>query len=125
MDAEYQTVICESGKAWPFENALFVQTAVISTNVAGFVTTDAGTKAFALNGPPPRVISAGLETATYSYAGDEHGRLHLKNEAVRPVIGDVIECVVSHNDPTVALYGHYHCVRADRLVDLWDVSARR
>ena len=125
MDAEYETVIYESGKAWPFENALFVQTAVISTNVAGFVTTDAGTKAFALNGPAPRVISAGLETATYSYAGDEHGRLHLKNDAVRPVIGDVIECVVSHNDPTVALYGHYHCVRADRLVDLWDVSARR
>tara|TARA_R110002051_G_scaffold36358_2_gene79116 strand:- start:24570 stop:25703 length:1134 start_codon:yes stop_codon:yes gene_type:complete len=125
MDAEYETVIYESGKAWPFENALFVQTAVISTNVAGFVTTDAGTKAFALNGPAPRVISAGYETATYSYAGDEHGRLHLKNEAVRPVIGDVIECVVSHNDPTVALYGHYHCVRADRLVALWDVSARR
>ncbi|MBU1317092.1 MAG: DSD1 family PLP-dependent enzyme [Alphaproteobacteria bacterium] len=125
MDAEYETVIYESGKAWPFENALFVQTAVISANVAGFVTTDAGTKAFALNGPAPRVISAGYETATYSYAGDEHGRLHLKNGAVRPVIGDVIECVVSHNDPTVALYGHYHCVRADRLVALWDVSARR
>ncbi|MFN7023378.1 MAG: DSD1 family PLP-dependent enzyme [Pseudorhizobium sp.] len=125
MDAEYETVVYESGKAWPFETALFVQTAVISTNVAGFVTTDAGTKAFALNGPAPRVVSAGWETATYSYAGDEHGRLHLKNDAVRPVIGDVIECVVPHNDPTVTLYGQYHCVRGDKLVEITPVLARR
>ncbi|MFN7103191.1 MAG: DSD1 family PLP-dependent enzyme [Pseudorhizobium sp.] len=126
MDAEYQTVIYDHGRDWPFENALFVQTSVISTNVAGFVTTDAGTKAFALNGPRPRVVTPGLEKATYDYAGDEHGRLHLDGtDAARPSIGDVIECVVSHNDPTVALYGQYHCVRDDRLVALWDVSARR
>ncbi|MCF6371198.1 DSD1 family PLP-dependent enzyme [Rhizobium halophilum] len=124
MDAEYETVIYRSGTAWPFENALFVQTAVISTNVAGSVTTDAGTKAFALNGPPPRVVSPGLEAATYSYAGDEHGRLHL-HDAAHPSIGEVIECVVPHNDPTVTLYGQYHCVRGNKLVALWPVLARR
>lgn len=117
MDAEYQTVIYEHGRDWPLENALFVQTAVISTNVAGFVTSDAGPKAFALNGPKPRVVMTGLEKATYDYAGDDHGRLHLNgSDASRPSIGDVIECVVSHNDPTVALYGQYHSSGA---IDWW------
>ncbi|MFC5990406.1 DSD1 family PLP-dependent enzyme [Limoniibacter endophyticus] len=125
MDAEYQTVIYAEGEKWPFDNALFVQTSVTSTNVPGFVTTDAGTKAFALNGPEPRVITSGLEVTTYEYAGDEHGRLHLNGANVRPSIGDIIECVVPHCDPTVALYGRYHCVRGDKLVDVWEISARR
>jgi D-serine deaminase-like pyridoxal phosphate-dependent protein len=32
--------------------------------------------------------------------------------------------VVPHCDPNVNLYDWYHCVRGDRLVDLWPVDAR-
>jgi D-serine deaminase-like pyridoxal phosphate-dependent protein len=57
MDADYHSVGLERDAAWPFKVALFVQTMVISTNIAGFVTTDGGTKAFAVNGPPPQIAS--------------------------------------------------------------------
>ena len=123
MDADYRSVAFEEEEDWPFETALFVQTAVISNNGAASATTDAGTKAFALNGPRPVVVSPGLTGAGYDYSGDEHGRLTLA-PGQRVELGQRIECMVSHCDPTVVLYDHYHCVRGDTLVDIWPVDAR-
>jgi len=124
MDAEYQTVTYEEGRDWPFENSLFVQTTVISTNVAGTVTTDAGTKSFALNGPKPRILSSGLAGATYEYSGDEHGRIRLAEGSAAPRLGERVECVIPHCDPTVVLYDRVHCVRGDAIVDVWPIDAR-
>ncbi len=123
MDAEYETITYEPRKSWPFKNSLFVQTAVISTNRPGMVTTDAGTKAFALNGEKPRVTTPGFENSIYSYLGDEHGRITLV-DAATPSIGTKFECVPSHCDPTVALYDSYYCVRDDAVVDIWPILAR-
>jgi D-serine deaminase-like pyridoxal phosphate-dependent protein len=124
MDADYEAVNYGEGKEWPFEVSLFVQTAVISTNIAGTASTDAGTKAFALNGPKPRIAMGPLIGATYDFSGDEHGRIRLASGMAAPRIGDRLECVVSHCDPTVALYDVYHCVRGDVLVDVWSIDAR-
>lgn len=124
MDAEYETIVYRENAGWPFGNALFVQTAVISTNAVGMVTTDAGVKAFALNGAPPRVVEPGLEAAQYSYLGDEHGRLSMAAGTTPPALGARVECVPSHCDPTVALYDRYHCVRGDMIVDIWPIAAR-
>lgn len=124
MDAEYQDITYEDGNDWPFENALFVQTAVTSINVAGTATTDAGTKSFALNGPKPRIITRELSGATYEYSGDEHGRVRLGPGMTQPKLGARIECVIPHCDPTVVLYDAFHCVRKDVLVEIWPVDAR-
>ena len=124
MDAEYQDITFGFDRDWPFDAALFVQTAVTSTNAAGSVTTDAGTKSFALNGPKPRISTPDLASASYEYAGDEHGRIKGSPGMTLPRLGDVIECLVPHCDPTVALYDVFHCVREDRLVDIWPVDAR-
>src|SRR5262249_40351970 len=55
----------------PFETSLFVQTAVVSVASAkipgGYVTTDAGLKCFATEGPKPEVM-AGPPGAAYDYA---------------------------------------------------------
>lgn len=123
MDADYRAVAFEEGRDWPFETALFVQSAIISKNVSGTATTDAGTKAFALNGPKPVVVSAGLTDARYDYSGDEHGRLLLP-PARSVALGERIECMVSHCDPTVVLYDRYHCARGDVLVEVWPIDAR-
>ena len=123
MDADYADVEYEPDRTWPFRFALFVQGMVISTNVSGKVTVDAGTKAFALNGPKPRVMSGPLAGATYEFAGDEHGRLLLPDGMPRPEIGMRVEFIVPHCDPTVALYDSYHCVREDRLVETWPIDA--
>ncbi len=36
----------------------------------------------------------------------------------------IVTCVTPHCDPTVNLYDFYHCVRGDRLVDIWPIDAR-
>jgi D-serine deaminase-like pyridoxal phosphate-dependent protein len=124
MDEDYGRVAAADPQPWPFSAALFVRTTVVSVNVAGFATTDAGTKAFALNGPPPRVVTAPWAGAAYSFAGDEHGRLALAAGMPVPPLGAVLECVVSHVDPTVCLYDRFYCRRGGRLVETWRVDAR-
>lgn len=124
MDAEYNDVGNQDNLKWPFEQSLFVQTTVISQNHTNMATTDAGTKAFALNGPLPRIVTDGYKTLSYEYAGDEHGKIKAENDDRLPALGEAIECVVSHCDPTVALYDIYHCVRKDRLIDIWPIDAR-
>ena len=55
--------------------------------------------------------------------GDEFGRVNLPEGATLDR-GQLLVCVVPHCDPTINLYDYYHCVRGDRLVDLWPVDAR-
>jgi D-serine deaminase-like pyridoxal phosphate-dependent protein len=124
MDAEYKAIAFETNNSWPFEVSLFVQSAVVSSNVSGFVTVDAGTKAFALNGPKPVITTRSLFGSTYDFAGDEHGRITLDAKCEQPKIGDRLEFIVPHCDPTVALYDAYHCVRGNALVDVWPIDAR-
>ena len=125
MDAEYMRVSLEPDGARAFRPSLFVQATVISGNVKGFVQTDAGTKAFALNGPAPEIVRGAPAGSTYSYLGDEHGRIALPVGDAAPGLGSRVECVTPHCDPTVHLYSVYHCVRGDQLMETWTVDARR
>jgi D-serine deaminase-like pyridoxal phosphate-dependent protein len=129
MDVEYAQALRDGRNALPFETSLFVQTAVVSVESAtvpgGYVTTDAGLKCFATEGPTPEVMSGGPPGAGYGYAGDEHGRLFfLPGTGPVPSLGQRIELVTPHCDPTVNLHDFYHVVRGDALVDIWPVDAR-
>jgi 3-hydroxy-D-aspartate aldolase len=129
MDVEYAAALRDGRNALPFETSLFVQTAVVSVASAqvpgGYVTTDAGLKCFATEGPKPEVMSGGPPGATYGYAGDEHGRLFfMPGSGPVPALGQRIELVTPHCDPTVNLHDFYHLVRGDTLVDIWPVDAR-
>jgi D-serine deaminase-like pyridoxal phosphate-dependent protein len=129
MDVDYIKALKDGRNALPFETSLFVQTAVVSANGAkipgGYVTTDAGLKSFATEGPKPEVMSGGPPGSTYAFAGDEHGRLFfLPGTTPIPRIGERIELVTPHCDPTVNLHDFYHLVRGDTLVDIWPVDAR-
>lgn len=124
MDAEYHDIDYTDQQPWVFHHALFVQTAIISKNHSDMASTDAGTKAFALNGPLPRIATERYQSLHYEYAGDEHGRIRASHNEILPMIGETIECIIPHCDPTVVLYDFYHCVRQDRLVDIWQVDAR-
>jgi 3-hydroxy-D-aspartate aldolase len=129
MDVEYIRALSDGRNALPFETSLFVQTAVVSVSSAkvpgGYVTTDAGLKCFATEGPQPEVMSGGPPGATYAFAGDEHGRLcFTPGTHPVPTLGERIELVTPHCDPTVNLHDFYHLVRGDTLVDIWPVDAR-
>jgi D-serine deaminase-like pyridoxal phosphate-dependent protein len=121
MDAEYLAV---EGLASRYEPSLFVDTTVVGTQWDDHVTTDAGTKSFALNGPFP--LPASPEPGwTYSYSGDEFGRLTLAPGARRPSRGERLAFVVSHCDPTVVLYPYFVCVRDAWVEDYWPITPRQ
>ncbi|HSA79893.1 MAG TPA: hypothetical protein VLE23_03660, partial [Geminicoccaceae bacterium] len=108
----------------PFAPALFVRTAVISANADDHVTTDAGLKAFATDGPRPQILRGAPAGAEYFFFGDEHGRVELADAPRRLPVGSGLECLTPHCDPTVNLYNVYHVVQGDTLIDIWPIDAR-
>ena len=124
MDVQYQQALADGRNDMPFETALLVAASVVSANAPGYVTTDAGLKCFATDGPAPELFAGGPPGSRYAFFGDEHGKLILPPGAPRPELGSRVECVTPHCDPTVNLHDFFHVVRGDRLVDIWPVDAR-
>ena len=125
MDIDYGTVALRPDGSTPFEDALFVQASVVSAVQDEFAVVDAGLKALATDGPMPEYVRGVPQGATYSFAGDEHGRvLYAPGNPERLSIGDVVEIRPPHCDPTVNLYDVMHVVRDDRLEAIWPVDAR-
>lgn len=122
MDKQYGEVRIANAAPLPFESALFVQTTVISANMPGLATTDAGFKAFATDAGAPALHSGAPEGASYFFFGDEQGGIMLGSYRLEP--GSAVTCTAPHCDPTVNLYDAYHVVDAERLVDIWPIEAR-
>jgi D-serine deaminase-like pyridoxal phosphate-dependent protein len=106
-----------------FSHAMTVLTTVISANHAGFVTVDGGFKAFSTDrGYGPE--AAYLTGTHYKWGGDEFGYLHFDDPSRRAKLGDRIEFIPPHCDPTVNLYDRIHACRGDEVVDVWSVAGR-
>lgn len=124
MDADYRTIGGQAGAVYEdFRPSLTVLSTVVSKNYGDIATIDAGIKSFATDHDAlPEVV--GIEGATYSFNGDEHGRIHL-DKAERDVqLGEQLELIISHCDPTVNLYERMYVCRGDQIVDVWQVAAR-
>ncbi len=123
MDRQYADVWTKGGGVPPFAAAMMVATTVISANVPGLATTDAGLKAFATEAGPPVIASGAPEGSKYFFFGDEQGGVILPpGEKLSP--GARLYCHPPHCDPTVNLYDVFHVVSGDRLVALWPIEAR-
>ena len=122
--AEYLEIAMTSAGSSPFAAALFVQSSVVSANRQGLAIVNAGYKSFATEGGPPVVVSPKLANASYRLMGDEHGGVAYDPQGGGLEIGDVVEFLTPHCDPTINLYDRYHCVRGDVLVDIWPVDGR-
>lgn len=124
MDSDYGCIRRLHGEDLPFEYSLLMLTTVTSTNVAGQVTVDAGTKSLAVNGPAPHLIFGAPEGTTFQFAGDEHGILLLPEGSSAPKPGDRILMSVTHCDPTVNLFSVMHAVTKSGKVERWPVVGR-
>jgi D-serine deaminase-like pyridoxal phosphate-dependent protein len=124
MDADYGRVRQDDGSPLPFAPALFVLATVVSANRHGQVTVDAGTKALAVNGPPPARFIDLAGGATYAFAGDEHGIVSLPEGASRPAPGARILIEATHCDPTVNLHAEFHAVHRDGVVATMAIVGR-
>jgi D-serine deaminase-like pyridoxal phosphate-dependent protein len=99
-----------------FENAMTVLATVVSANHADFVTVDAGFKAFSTDrpfGPEP----VGLDAA-YRWGGDEFG--YLDTGALK--LGQRVELLPPHCDPTVNLYDRIYACRGETVEEIWTVK---
>lgn len=69
MDAQY------AAAGATFAPALLLATTVVSATHKSHVTVDAGLKALAADGPPPRVVAGAPAGAVFAFQGDEHGAI--------------------------------------------------
>jgi 3-hydroxy-D-aspartate aldolase len=107
----------------PFVPSLFVAASVVSANKPGRVVVNAGWKAFAADSGKPVALRGGPPGAAFRFMGDEHGALDFEGDG-GPALGSTIEFLTSHCDPTVNLYGAFHVVRGDEVIDVWPIRAR-
>jgi D-serine deaminase-like pyridoxal phosphate-dependent protein len=125
MDVEYGAVSLGAHEtATPFATSLFLHSTVISRNVRGQVTVDAGLKSFATDGPLPRVSAGAPVGTSYSFTGDEHGCLTFPAATDGLALGSVVTFVTPHCDPTINLHDYLHVVRGDTVVEIWPIVGR-
>jgi D-serine deaminase-like pyridoxal phosphate-dependent protein len=152
MDVEYEDCGAVDGQAWPFEQALFIATSVVSTRHKTHVVCDAGLKAHSVDGPPARVVAGAPQGARWRPMGDEHaaifhpqmmgvlkaagadfaGAITAADEDAAipwpddaPKVGDIVWLQPGHIDPTINLYDALLVVDEDGSFETWPVDARR
>jgi D-serine deaminase-like pyridoxal phosphate-dependent protein len=125
MDVEYGAVTLGANDADArFATSLFLHSTVVSKNVPGQVTIDAGLKSFATDGPLPCVSAGAPEGTTYSFFGDEHGCLTFPTPTDSLALGSTVTFITPHCDPTINLHDYLHVVRQDTVVDIWQIVGR-
>jgi len=126
MDADYLSIGSsqDSSRFAEFPPALTLLTTVISTNRPNFITVDAGLKALYHHGGVPYVLHPPGQGFKYEWFGDEHGRIAIAESSPKPAIGQVLELVVSHCDPTVNLFDVLYLTRNQIVVDVWPIDLR-
>jgi D-serine deaminase-like pyridoxal phosphate-dependent protein len=113
MDTEYRPHATE------FENALFVNTTVISVSPKGWGVLDAGLKAFGMDHGDPKVLDVG----DCWFVSDEHITFGIA-EGAKVQVGDRVRVVPAHVDPTVSQHERMHVIDGDEVLDVWDVDLR-
>lgn len=123
MDADYFANEADPA-APPLRQVLTVRCQVISER-PGQVVLDGGLKAFSVDSGLPSPRLTGWKAVSIS---DEHLVLRPEPDAAAPAaaprLGELVEVVPGHCDPTVNLHDWLVVHRAGRVVDCWPVDAR-
>jgi D-serine deaminase-like pyridoxal phosphate-dependent protein len=125
MDVDYRRIGGADGNAVysDFQPSLTLLTTVVNATHADRVTVDAGTKAVdtTTTNRPEAKNWPGL---IYAKNGDEFGALTTEGGKL-PALGDRLEFIVPHCDPSVNLFDRLYACRGDRVEAIWPISARR
>lgn len=115
MDTDYRNAIGSH-----YSNSLTILCTVLSKQGETRVTIDAGLKTLSTDSGLAECKTPGYE---YGVLGDEHGFLAWEDgEGLK--IGDRVEMIPSHIDPTVNLHDVYYAHRDGIIEEIWDVDAR-
>ena len=119
MDLDYAANRVEAGET-PLAHALTVLCTVISTS-AGRAVLDGGLKAFSVDQGLPRMLLPGWTVRSLS---DEHAVIERGEGAAALAVGDKVQLVPGHCDPTVNLHDWILACRQARVEAAWPVAAR-
>jgi D-serine deaminase-like pyridoxal phosphate-dependent protein len=124
MDLDYRRIGGRGSDLYEdFGCALTVLSTVISRPSADWATVDAGLKAFSTDKPyAPECKTVG--NIAYSWGGDEHGKLNLTQADRQVSLGERLEFIIPHCDPTVNLYDCIYAVRGEKVEAIWPIAAR-
>jgi D-threonine aldolase len=106
----------------PFANALTVLATVISVNRSGWAVADCGLKALGMDHGNPSMADG---SAVWQ-CSDEHIVFSPPQGQPLPTVGDQVEVVPAHVDPTVAYHTNLHVVDAghEKVLEVWPVDLR-
>ncbi|KAJ6103584.1 hypothetical protein N7486_003806 [Penicillium sp. IBT 16267x] len=116
MDTDYRNAVGTF-----YSNSLTLLSTVLSKQGPQTVTIDTGLKSLTTDSglaecKDPRYI--------YGVMGDEHGSLSWDDGAPVLAVGDRVEMVPSHIDPTVNLHDFYYAYRKGIIEEIWPVDSR-
>jgi D-serine deaminase-like pyridoxal phosphate-dependent protein len=119
MDTDYRNAVGE-GK---FAQSLTILATVISKQGPNIITIDAGLKSLTTDSGFAECKTPGY---TYGVLGDEHGSLMWEEgaEGKELKVGDRVEMIPSHIDPTVNLHDVYYAHRNSIIEEIWPVDSR-
>lgn len=126
MDVDYRRIGGADGQAiyTDFKPSLTLLATVVSATHADRVTIDAGTKAVdTTTTNRPEVL--GLPGVVYTKAGDEFGALSNETGGKLPSLGERVEMIVPHCDPSVNLFDRLYACRGEKIEAIWTIAARR
>jgi D-serine deaminase-like pyridoxal phosphate-dependent protein len=126
MDVDYRRIGGRSDQAVynDFQPSLTVLATVVSATHPDRVSVDAGTKALDTT-VSVRGQVRDRQGLSYSPGGDEFGILTAEKGARLPRLGERVEFIVPHCDPTTNLHDRLYAVRGERVEAVWPVVARR
>ena len=115
MDTDYASV------GVPFEPAFFVLGTIVSRPSPERCVADCGHKSMTKDHGYPSV--KGVDRATVTALNDEHAVIAVPASCTLS-IGDRVQLLPSHTDPTVNLHDVFYVIEGERVVDVWPISAR-
>ena len=126
MDLDYRRIGGQTSGAEysDFQHSLTVLATVVNATHPDRVSVDAGTKALDTTTtykPEPK----GWAELSYARGGDEFGYLSSETGAKLPRLGDRVEFIVPHCDPTANMYDRIYATRGDKVEAIWPIAARR
>jgi D-serine deaminase-like pyridoxal phosphate-dependent protein len=115
MDTDYGSV------GVPFEQAFFVLGTIVSRPSPERCVADCGHKSMTKDHGNPAV--KGVDGAAVTALNDEHAVIAVPPSCALS-IGDRVQLVPSHTDPTVNLHDVFYAVDGARVVEVWPIAAR-
>lgn len=121
MDTDYRNAV---GRL--YANSLTILSTVLSDqgerDGLRYVTTDSGLKSLTTDSGLAECKDSRYE---YGVLGDEHGSLSWRDGAAPALaVGDRIEMIPSHIDPTINLFDYYYAHRNGVIEEIWKVDSR-